>query len=647
LLIIHPLFVFQREKEEEERRLVEKRAAKLRRAAEAMTPALIDTSTLQFPVTQNTSFAMMDIRLAAFRAPTGILSTSWNAGKSVAKVVHNMNALAGGIPTSLVPVGTAVAYEEKPKSKPVPPTTATRKEKTAGQNIIVNSDKLGVIKLDDEDEGDDLDWVDSSDAGLEEDYVHSFSSFDLYKDLPWFDEVGPDGKEIRLSQMLADEVWEEEMEAASEKSEIMRTAAELKRKASEFEDDASKELAETRSILEAMPGAEIGTVSIRSNKEEPKYDQTKLDGISQLWGSAPGELSELQSYEEPPIDPDDDNFDSIAILYGGGVSKPSRPVDDVDDMSSFSGINMLWGDLIGRDDFGDSELLSSSATRPVGGGTRATMRYEDIDAWASAAGMAPVGNEVRLSQILADEVWDEEREYEPSDSIPSESYKDIVKYAAEILEAEKEERLETEAILNAKPFAEFVRVAEGDKGSKALKATNTTLADDGLAILEMDLPDKKPIKQSVEVTTTVAAATLVEEKPAKEGRAEIATAISPPKTANVTTAHDDLGDTFEEIIVTPTSTPITTVDLRSADGAEDDSNAISSQRIILDNNSVVAVAEDDATVPILDIDGSSSDGGSSNQVQLPTKNLDAVQNESSIVDDDEGGGKRDTSTTKE
>ena len=251
------------------------------------------------------------------------------------------------------------------------------------------------------------------------------------------------------------------------------------------------------------------------------------------------------------------------------------------------------------------------------------MRYKDVDAWASAAGMTPVGNEVRLSQILADEVWDKEREYEPPDAAPSESYKDIVKHAAKILEAEKEERLETEAILNAKPFAEFVRVAEGDKGSKALKATNRTLDDDGLAILEMVLPDNRPAKQSVKVVTT-ASASMVEAMLAKEELLKIVTTAT-PIISNVTTSQHYLGETTGEIIITSTSATISTSDMQIAEGgygAEDDSTAISSQ---VDSG----VLEDDATV-LPDIDVSTSDGGPINQ-KPPTSNHDPVPNSESTA----------------
>lgn len=32
----------------------------------------------------------------------------------------------------------------------------------------------------------------------------------VYTELEWFDEVGPGGQEYRLSQMLADEDWDDE-----------------------------------------------------------------------------------------------------------------------------------------------------------------------------------------------------------------------------------------------------------------------------------------------------------------------------------------------------------------------------------------------------------------------------------------------------
>ena len=270
---------------------------------------------------------------------------------------------------------------------------------------------------------------------------------------------------------------------------------EYNQQVAKLEENISQELAETRSVLEASPGGEIGTIPTSSDEEEPKYDQTKLDGISQLWGMPPGELSELQSYEEPSIPPGEDNFDGIAQLYGASLSSSSsRPAvgdDEVDSVSSFSGISMLWGDSA-TNDLDDSDL-SSSATRSIRGGTR-PIRTEDAETWAAAA--RPTGQEVRMSQILADEVWDEELENVEPPDYAEESYEDVVKFEAEMLEAEKEERLETEAILNAPAFAEYLAVDDNDDGSKPLGATNNTMdKDDELAILEMDLPDEEPSEE--------------------------------------------------------------------------------------------------------------------------------------------------------
>jgi hypothetical protein len=64
----------------------------------------------------------------------------------------------------------------------------------------------------------------------------------------------------------------------------------------------------------------------------------------------------------------------------------------------------------------------------------------------------------------------------------------------EILEAEKAELLETQAILNAPPAAEGIEVPEEDKSS-LVKVMNSTDCEDDIAVLEMDAPDS-PLKDS-------------------------------------------------------------------------------------------------------------------------------------------------------
>ena len=86
---------------------------------------------------------------------------------------------------------------------------------------------------------------------------------------------------------------------------------------------------------------------------------------------------------------------------------------------------------------------------------------------------------MRLSEMLADEVYG-------SEELPAEhpfTYEDYEKQVQEILEAEREELLETEAIMNAPPGAQDISVPEINDGND--EKTPQEVADD-LAVLEMD-----------------------------------------------------------------------------------------------------------------------------------------------------------------
>ena len=607
-----------------------------------MIPALLVESegTLQSPLEEVTSLALVNDKAAGMSVPAAMLSASLGESQSVAHIVHNMNDLAGGMPSSLVPEGTAVAVEEEKR----PRAGSTTRSDSEDELESINGGKGEFDPDDDEDDEDDeddlLDWADSDLENLEESYVHSFSSFDLYKDLPWFDEVGPDGQEIRLSQMLADEVWEEELEAEREK-EVARINSldEYNRKVAEMEENASQELAETRSVLEAMPGAEIGTIPIRSNKDEPKYDQTKLDGVSQLWGMPPGELSELQSYEEPPLAPGDDNFDGIAQLYGaGGSSSPSSlpaGYDDVDDdMTSFSGISMLWGDPATNDLDDSDQTPLSTGTLPVRGGTLPIRSDDGADTWA---GSAPAGNEVRLSQILADEVWAEELEKTEPPDVVAESYEDVVKYEAEMLEAQEEERLETEAILNAPAFAEYLTVDDDDGGSKSLKATNST--NDELAILEMDLPDE---------TTGTSSDDGVDDMASGEDSMKTVPLVAPrtsPSQVYLTQLSQSSSNTSSEL----------KNDIEDADKDERgpvssaSSSSSSSSQQVNDNNDAVAHEEKSPSNAVEPTSGDEADGDSSKPQQSPIddeeNSSESMRAEEEDIGDDAGVDENDDSST--
>ena len=111
----------------------------------------------------------------------------------------------------------------------------------------------------------------------------------------------------------------------------------------------------------------------------------------------------------------------------------------VDDTSSFDGITELRGEKRADE---ANDLLSSSATR----------RVQVVD------GDGVRFKESRLSEVLADEVDDAEK----SIADYPVTFEDYEKQVQEILEAERAELLETEAIMNAPPGAEDIIFPQTD-----------------------------------------------------------------------------------------------------------------------------------------------------------------------------------------
>ena len=126
--------------------------------------------------------------------------------------------------------------------------------------------------------------------------------------IEWFDELGPDGQEYRLSQMLADEDWSDELEEEADEVGLNMTIS-LERYTKETEEliaTAKTELAEEEQVLQysrwnpaqmgdqsdsedrKMTDATIASQQLRKAERDdepnPLYDQTRLDAISQLVG---------------------------------------------------------------------------------------------------------------------------------------------------------------------------------------------------------------------------------------------------------------------------------------------------------------------------------------------------------------------------
>ena len=355
--------------------------------------------------------------------------------------VHTVTTLAtdGSLISSFKPMETIKSFREEPV--PTGMQTSNYLVTLKKQNEKIKS-LLAAADLD------------------ENDFASEMVDLEAYEDLPWFDEVGIDGQEFRLSQQLADEGWVVETDDIEVKN---MTREEYEDRLQEIEENAENELKETIEILSAIPGAETGenlyTVTERKKKIDPIYDQTRLDGISQLWGLPPEDPSALSEYE-PPEKIDDVDFSSVSQLWGGEgsglsddsstINKNRRPDEsEIAGMGSFAGISELWGstnDFQYDIDDPQTDTASSNETTVDEG---ANLDKEDSDDENGSFASLPWHDEkeYRLSEMLADEEW----AIESADETTPMTIEDYNKQVEEIITQAEEELRETEAILLSKP----------------------------------------------------------------------------------------------------------------------------------------------------------------------------------------------------
>jgi hypothetical protein len=184
-----------------------------------------------------------------------------------------------------------------------------------------------------------------------------------------------------------------------------------------------------------------------------KYDQTKLDGISQLWGLPPEDPTALEGYPElATLDYDESRFDGISQLWGETPASPAASEDSIilDSAGDFAGITQLWGEDALEASMRPKTASKKSTTGGDGHDDDPASLPSDIDTtmyagleWFDEVG--PDGKEYRLSQMLADEEWEME---------PEPAYADFKKEEEEFLKEVEEEKLETQAILMAPPGAD-------------------------------------------------------------------------------------------------------------------------------------------------------------------------------------------------
>jgi hypothetical protein len=200
-------------------------------------------------------------------------------------------------------------------------------------------------------------------------------------------------------------------------------------------------------------------------------------------------ISDIPGYEEPSLSSSEDSFGAISQLWG--KSEVEAPLTTMEDESSqsFDSISQLWGEDLSE----DKPRSKKSKSRKDKAGTQRVSKDEGRSKTRGVKEetekLVGDGSELRLSQMLANEEWVESTAGdELKDRAESMTFDSYVEQVKQILKAEKEEMLETEAILRAPPAADNVDVPEKDKSS-LLRAVNATDGEDDLTVLEMDEPE--------------------------------------------------------------------------------------------------------------------------------------------------------------
>lgn len=331
---------------------------------------------------------------------------------------------------------------------------ATESKKAADSSFIANPERAGSIQE-----------VPVDVTGVYPDMMlqPDFGFFNM-NNVQWFDEMRDDGQEYRLSQMMADEEWEEERRHQEEQKlkEPPMSYEKYRESVADLIEAVADELQETRDILS---GSELEAK--RSRDQIPvKYDQTKLDGISQLWGLPPSDPSALYVIEEPTeVTYEENSFDMVMQLWGRAPAQRSQEEGSIIG-NNFNGISGLWD--------------SNSGRGIVKGGLSELPWMNEVDS---------DGKEFRLSQLLANEVWEE---YEPPVVEAPLSLEDYSKKVNEKYQDLEDEWKETVAILNAPPGADYSKADVGtdEKSEKS----------DGM---RLDLP---PVDATSEIRAEVQAA---------------------------------------------------------------------------------------------------------------------------------------------
>lgn len=425
-------------------------------------------------------------------------SESWKVS-TTATISAEKSATDGGKSYGQNVVPAAVSEEVPPAAVDAPPLLDD------AESDIARS-VLGATPSFEDGAADMDDYKNEFDGNLDDDDIEDD---DYFAPIPmeWFDEVGPDGNEYRLSQMLADEDWSFDDEGGVEDEAVGLLQNDLKRvlasqpmtydefaqKASEIIDQVNNEIAETKEIMSVSPGrdAEYDVKNNESNRSptsftsrravaddpEPLYDQTKLDGISQLWGAPPDVLQrkmvEEYDYSGQGLINDGIDFRNIYSLWGSPVPSGITSIDEEEKaplIPSMEGLSQLWNENVPPYEEEESDGIEDDSIDHVGQRERVVdfRAFAGLEWWDR---VSEDGKEVRLSQILADEEYNEAMDEEAE---PPMTFERFTEETEKLIEQAEFERKETEAILKAPPNAAFL---ESDEYSPAV----TSLMEESVA----------------------------------------------------------------------------------------------------------------------------------------------------------------------
>jgi len=400
---------------------------------------------------------------------------------------------------------------------------------------------------------------------------------DIFKpnEIEWFDEIGPDGQEYRLSQMLADEDWffDDEEETEYNEEDKTMTYDEFAQKATEIIEQAEYELAETKEIMSVSPGSNAeydvtkrdisggGTSPAASlptrrkvmDEPEPLYDQTRLDGISQLWGAPPEVLErsiveEDDEVEQAPTN-DDIDFKNIYSLWGEGLPSGQSAALDEDERAttspSMEGFSQLWNENLSP--YGGCEVddVEDDSINQMGrneGASDPRQAFAGMEWWDE---VSEDGKEVRLSQMLADEEYDEVMETDIESPM---TFEQFAEETEKLIEQAEDERKETEAIMNAPPNANFLEPEEGDSLGDASAVEKTIVNSDKFQEMVMSLVEGNDSEDDINTEEIISDEEigvlemddLPEEGESEEGGDMMGKDSSSPNVQN----DDALGDSF-------------------------------------------------------------------------------------------------------